>query len=519
MALYRLNYNWIMGQARVTSVSVQELYRRDQSAFESAGGEVDMDNGESKRMQEYGRAPIVRFRGSVILVVSPGGLVHLWRIKAPPTLDRIASGWGQPEFWQTYRCSRPTMKTQITCLALDTSARRSSKDWQMAVVGYDSGHFSVFEYSQQQDSVNDQTLNGGDPSSAIHDDKDVERATLRELGNTADLPVWSDVAPIQTVSFHYPILTTCAEDGTISIYLIETESTDSLSHWCRLLHRLYGTSTGSPIEIALERITPVSNMSSACGAGGHWRALVSFGLELYDSSWTVRLQEIEFDEHYILYSAEIGTDGDNAGQDSEHMDTDEAYDSPFPTYFKSPMSGSEPSSCTRSLGHARIGSISAISISWPFVVTTHSDNTMNVFQMTRNADWDIGGTHALDGRRFYQPLNVYKGRLHFQHLSTLYGHCGAVSSVSIESRSGRLVSASMDRSIKVWSMTMEIHEDQLEQQRVHRCSVSMSDINKSWTEGGQVTKEEGLGLIWVGSDEEKIVSLSCDGTVKVWQFS
>ncbi|KAF9362025.1 hypothetical protein BGX26_006542 [Mortierella sp. AD094] len=513
-ALYRLNYNWVMGQARVTSVSAHDLSRRDQSTVDGQG-ETGDNQSALTRLHSDTHSTIVQFKGSIILISSPYGLVHLWKIKESTVLDVTTSGTKLPEYWQTYRSSRPNnisslqdhrSTSLITCLSLDASSGKTAQGWQKVMVGYDSGHFSIFEYSQEVSSKGQ-----GDPGVATLPEGDVisNGGSLREIGNTVHLSAWSEVGGIVAASFHYPILTTCSDDGAISIYMIHEEpSISQPNHWCRLLHRLHGTSTGSPIGISLDRISLIGNTN-------RWRALVSFGLELYDGSWTVRLQETEFDERYILRSIEIGTD---AHQDGEKIDMEGRYGSSFPDYFKPSPPDTATSSYIPSAGHVRIGSISAISISWPFVVTTHSDNTLNVFQMERKSDWDSDSGQKYFASQQYAHSSSHKEILRFKHLSTLYGHCGAVSSVSIESQSGRLVSASMDRSIKVWTMMMKNQEDQLEQQRVHRCVVSMSDINKSWTESGQVTKEEGLGLTWVGSDDEKIVSMNCDGTVKVWQF-
>ncbi|KAF9117108.1 hypothetical protein BGX27_003570 [Mortierella sp. AM989] len=510
-----------MGQARVTSVSAQELSTRDQSLPDDKNKTKDHQRGLAQIWADT-HSPIVRFKGSVILISSLNGLVHLWKVKDSASLDVSGPGSGQPEYWQTYQSSvsSDTSSQQnhrsaspITCLSLDSSSGKTSQDWQKVMVGYDSGHFSIFEYTQQNNSM---AHEDSDAATLQEGDMISKDTPLREIGNTASLPAWSEVGRIVTASFHFPILTTCSADGVISIYMIQEKSSSGHSnHWCRLLHRLYGTSTGSPIGISLEQIGAGPGKSSA----NSWRALVSFGLELYDGSWTLRLQETEFDERYILRSVETGTEEDNSHQDGEEIETEGKCDQPFPTYFKPTIPGTT-SDCIPSAGHVRIGSISSISISWPFVVTTHSDNTLNVFQMTRKSDRSSkSGQKPHTGSQQHTVSSSHKEPLRFQHLSTLYGHCGAVSSVSIESRSGRLVSASMDRSIKVWTMAMKNQEDQLEQQRVHQCVVSMSDINKSWTEGGQVTKEEGLGLIWVGSDDEKIVSMNCDGTVKVWQFS
>ncbi|KAF9966132.1 hypothetical protein BGZ70_003227 [Mortierella alpina] len=517
-ALYKLNHNWIMGQARVMRLSVSELLEQDRRRLDIETG-IGFGDDERIRMP---RARLVQFKEAVVLAVSPCDMVHLWRIPqsistATGTEEVNSMGSNCPnrplQFWQTYQCSRtntataarhPCSGAHITCLSLD-SLTAGAAGWQKVLVGFDSGHFSVFEYP---------LLDGVDTTVSM------DTATLREIGCTSSLQSWSNVGGIQSAAFQYPIVATCTDGSVISIYKIlgdQNSSPPKSGPWCTLLHRLYGVDTGSPVQVELERVRTPRDGKQMNPEKVRWRALVSFGLELRDGSWTVRLQEIEFDCHSILHSAETGTAAED--EDStllyENSGHDEGYDSPFPSFSHATLSDETGSStCQRSVGHGRIGVISALSIAWPLVVTTHSDNTMNVFQMTRDS-----GMSDTAGQTLAQPRHPRQQRIRLRHLSTLYGHCGAVSSVSIESPSGRLVSASMDRSIKVWTVARQNGHERAEPQRVHRCTVSMSDINNSWTESGRVTKEEGLGLIWVGSDEEKIVSMNCDGTIKVWQFS
>ncbi|KAF9284658.1 hypothetical protein BGZ88_009855 [Linnemannia elongata] len=550
-ALYRLNHNWIAGQAQVTSLSIQQLSHQDQLFFNPAGSSLDRDmeaaevDGVSARMH----SPIVQFQGPVLLIVSPGDMVHLWRIKSAmnvqesgqdmplssPTLPTPSESTRRPEFWQTYRSSRKrTESSSISCLALDRSSAvgesLTTAGWQKVMVGYDSGHFSIFEYLLLHYHHQD------DEPTELGDNKE-STATLREIGNTADLPAWSDVGGIQSASFLYPILTTCSDDGTISIYRIQEDHhphtldhPDEPRHWCRLLHRLYGSSPLSPVEIELRPIvaqqsTTFEQEEPKDRTRPLWRALITFGLQLLDGSWTVRLQEIEFDEHFIWHSIETGvedeSDFERAVSNQESGDGgDGGGGEEDETYLRSgiPSSLADAVSSTRldSTGHARIGTISAITISSPYVVTTHPDNTMNVFHMARPS---VKKAHKQATGRGGGGGSIYPKPIRFRHLSTLYGHCGAVSSVAIESRSGRLVSASMDRSIKVWTMVDRNQYDQLEQRRVHQCALSMNDLPQSWTLGARVNKEEGLGLVWVGTDDEKIVSMNSDGTVKVWLFS
>ncbi|KAF9338602.1 hypothetical protein BGZ91_008422 [Linnemannia elongata] len=486
-ALYRLNHNWIAGQAQVTSLSIQQLSHQDQLFFNLAGSSLDRDmevaevDGVPARMH----SPIVQFQGPVLLIVSPGDMVHLWRIKSAmnvqesgrdrpsssPTLPAPSESTRRPEFWQTYRSSRKrTESSSISCLALDRSSAvgesLTTAGWQKVMVGYDSGHFSIFEYLLLHYHHQD------DEPTELGNNKE-STTTLREIGNTADLPAWSDLRPIVA---QQP--TTFEQDEP------------------------------------KDRTRPL------------WRALITFGLQLLDGSWTVRLQEIEFDEQFIWHSIETGvedeSDFERAVSNQESSDGgDGGGGEEDETYLRSgiPSSLADALSSTRldSTGHARIGTISAITISSPYVVTTHPDNTMNVFHMARPS---VKKAHKqATGRGGGGGGSIYPKPIRFRHLSTLYGHCGAVSSVAIESRSGRLVSASMDRSIKVWTMVGRNQHDQLEQRRVHQCALSMNDLPQSWTLGARVNKEEGLGLVWVGTDDEKIVSMNSDGTVKVWLFS
>ncbi|GJJ74083.1 hypothetical protein EMPS_06441 [Entomortierella parvispora] len=570
-AVYRLNYNWLMGQARVTSLPIMEMLKQDQAAIERLGG---LPPNQQSTQSSF--PPLVRFKGSVVIVASPVDFIHLWRMKPSSTFRQSATPSPSPteaessfssrtmgcddapqklEYWQTYVPSVPRSPSEevsgrVSYIALDKSVTGSPSLEQRVMVGYESGHFSIFAYQESS------------PENGI----DVESVSLREIGNTASLPAWSAVEGIQSAAFHYPILITTSSDGTISIYKIQeqdssqaTQGGEGTRPWCRLLHRLYGLATESPVEILLEPVKSgkeprdddqpeeeeefISKAEARNERGSQWRAIVSFGLQLLDGSWTVRLQEIGFDNLFIHYSTEAGTENapfsdtnNTVTSNNEHvLPSESGFNGgaiPIEESFSANSNMTSPASCTTlSDNQVRIGAISAIDISWPFVVTTHRDNTMNVFQMTRQTNSVASAATRL--------------KLQFEHLSTLYGHCGAVSSVAIEPRSGRLVSAGMDRSIKVWALTLQrrrlshhpsqqpkssqsqsqpvqsptVSSTTITTTRVHQCIVSMSDINKSWTESGQVTTEEGRGLIWVGSDEDKIVSMNCDGTVKVWQFT
>ncbi|KAG0276220.1 hypothetical protein BGZ95_007817, partial [Linnemannia exigua] len=255
------------------------------------------------------------------------------------------------------------------------------------MVGYSSGHVSIFEYLICQEQ------------SGSSDNKQ-ESTTLREIGNTMDLPAWSDVGGIQSASFLYPILTTCSDDGSISIYKIQ-EDHQELSdpseprHWCRLLHRLYGSSPLSPVEMELlpifaqhqasfsstTRFEQDQQQNDDNTTRPRWRALITFGLQLMDGSWTVRLQVIEFDEQFIRHSTETGIEDDSALEDAgvarqQENGNGDRGEEPF-LHSRIPSSADSLGSRLESAVHARIGTISAITISSPYVVTTHPDNTMN----------------------------------------------------------------------------------------------------------------------------------------------
>ncbi|KAF9581839.1 hypothetical protein BGW38_001010, partial [Lunasporangiospora selenospora] len=537
------------------------------------------------RWEAFG-PPLVQFKDTVILTASRStDMVHLWRVRSTmKTVGGVVPGYvahGEPEYRQTFvpntlgrltlgetvpssadPTKHPSSRSSYLCLDKSTG---NGTGRQRVMVGYDSGHFAVFEYTQDKTADLFSVNNHNNSSSSVGEDGTdsailEEPPPIHEIGYTGDQSdrrrMVSEEATgrIRSGYFRYPVLATFSDDGVISIYRIQDTGSES---WCRRLFRLYGTVVRSPIEMELKRLAPPAPPSQASGDEskseppsqvriGRWRLQISYGVELYDGSWTVRVQEIEFEDEVLIRSVDVGADEDvtenatfqnpsEAASDTSGGDMDygggggRMHDwmiggqggigsgwttdkqrrptlTAAASFRLSAALGQDPLFCgltSSSLTQARINSIATISIAYPLVVTTHNDNTMNVFSMTRERP-------GLPGR---EDL-CHKDRLRLEHVSTLYGHCGAVSSVSIEARSGRLVSASMDRSIKVWTMTFKESR-----QWVHQCTVTMNDINKSWTENGQMTKEEGLGLVWVGSDDEKIVSMNCDGTVKVWQFS
>ncbi|KAF9427377.1 hypothetical protein BGZ94_005030 [Podila epigama] len=627
-ALYRLNYNWTMGQAQVTQLSLDPIGHYDHqvpgsnNTISSRNGSCLLNSSSTppslpetapppglKGIAPY---PLVRFKDRVILVATSQGLVHLWRLLNGGNSGRTDGAESvpsslphglcpQPVYWQTFTCpTSPEDKSppQITALCLDTSTRGRNKDitqesdWQRVMVGYASGHFSIFEYYR---GPFDSPPNNNEINSSVTKD------SSRLIGSTTQLGSWSKVGAVQSACFQFPMLTTFSqEDGAISVYRIHTTGDADGSHvspreqhgqhWCRLLHRLYGASSQSPVEMELSLISFANSLNAASmpvkmeeeGENiigrrakdgtqykrGIWRIRIAFGLQLLDGSWTVRLQEIEFDERTILWSKETGVEnGPGVAEDPLSDMSEHGFESTCPASTTTGATLTVSSSVSNS-----IGVISSIKISWPYVVTTHSDNTLNVFQMSRvseNSTSTVGTTTtSTTAEESSKTTRIRRQRTWFRHVSTLYGHCGAVSSVAIEPGSGRLVSASMDRSIKIWTLSpmpqqkkrwvvpnvplsiaqpfrfekvgyessaswqqkpssslipmRSRQQEQIQREkrlRQHECSVSMSNINQSWTTSGQVTKEEGMGLIWVDADEEKIVSMSCDGTIKVWQFS
>ncbi|KAG0347924.1 hypothetical protein BG005_011833 [Podila minutissima] len=161
-ALYRLNYNWTMGQATVSTLSCNDLWLHDQHVLLQSLTGITAGPSRIEELQdtvpripitEDGLSRIVRFKGQVILVASPQGMVHLWRIRDKPGLDTSVQE-RKPEYWQTYTCPRipdgggggGSESARITCLALDTSSDKDdAQEWQRVMVGYESGHFSIFQ--------------------------------------------------------------------------------------------------------------------------------------------------------------------------------------------------------------------------------------------------------------------------------------------------------------------------------------------------------------------------------------
>ncbi|KAF9973350.1 hypothetical protein BGZ73_003427 [Actinomortierella ambigua] len=608
-ALYKLNYNWLMGQPVVICLSLDDIQRQDriqkgitalQATASNASGHMDV----FKKLDLIS-TPLVQFMGSILATATNtpwGPMVHFWRLVRGNSGQHGDTGTtaGEDdahrlriEYWQTFECpkaSKPktssndggcSLRTIVT-FELDRSlARRKSsqQSTMLAMVGYDTGEFTIFEIDTTTLSIST---------------SDPMPIAIREIGTWNSDVVDAKSSKLRSSCFHYPMVTTYCTNGTLSIFKVSStteKSAASPSTWCRLLHRMHGRIGESPVEMEVEEVAKQQEplwrqqhqhqqqqQQQQQSNTTRWLVRLAFGVPLLDGSWTMRLQEIELDDYQILDCGEIGSGSyhrsrqqnpafagwDDSTHDFEMRDGDDH--------------GGEELDYEESHSLATVTPIASISLASPYLVTTHRDNTMNVFRIQRRRRGRSWGKTSSSSSSSSIPWKAHAApmvsRLKFWHMSTLYGHCGAVSSASIDARLGRLVSASMDRSVKIWRIGKSDGHDEDTSTPMHRyyhhrehqrmpvpsalameqameqsmdgsekggedthdeswpledgfdeedydpdCLVSMSVNDNSWVRSKRINHDEGVGLAWIGSDDEKIVSVSVDGMIRVWRFT
>ena len=221
-SVYRLNYNWLMGQARVTSLPLVEMVKQDQVALERLGGQTP-----NQQSTQSSFPPIIKLKGSVVMVASPIDFIHLWRIKPSsflqqsPTPSPPPTGTGSLFLGRTVGCDDAPQKLEYWQTYSPSFSRNSSEE-ASGLVSYiawtkllpvrrvlHSGSWSAMK----QDTFLYSRIKSRAPRVGV----DVKAASLREIGDTASLLAWSSLEGIQSAAFHYPILITTSTDGTISI--------------------------------------------------------------------------------------------------------------------------------------------------------------------------------------------------------------------------------------------------------------------------------------------------------------
>ncbi|KAF9163148.1 hypothetical protein DFQ26_002902 [Actinomortierella ambigua] len=594
-ALYKLNYNWLMGQPVVTCLSLDDIKRQDllwrKMAVSQEAGSGRLERTDLSKEPSVCSIPLVQFTGSILATAinTPcGPRVHFWRLVRGGSSHQDDAGAASNEdaahhrlnieYCQTFECPKPpkskdsNSRRTIVTFELDRSLARCKSSQQssiLAMVGYDTGDFTIFEINV------------------------ISPITIREIGTWNSDVVGEKNSKLQSSCFRYPMVVTYCTSGTLSIFKVSSaaeRAASSSSTWCRLLHRMHGQVGESPVEMEVEEVAKQQQQQQQQQKSGatRWHVRLAFGVPLLDGFWTVRLQEIELDDYRILDCGEIGSGsyrrhrpknpaaafagwgglsskpGDLHRQDFEmNGDGDEGMDDEETEYLR------------ESHSLATVAPIASISLASPYLVTTHRDNTMNVFRIQRRRrqqqqqPWAKASSSVPPQSNTMSTIN----RLEFWHMSTLYGHCGAVSSASIDARLGRLVSASMDRSVKIWRIGKSDGHDEDHSTPMHRyyhhkdhqrlpvpsasdiaqameqgaentarghgdayepwpfgdeydvedydpdCLVSMSVNDNSWVRSKKINHDEGVGLAWIGSDEEKIVSVSLDGMIRVWRFT
>ncbi|KAG9305556.1 hypothetical protein G9A89_003619 [Geosiphon pyriformis] len=528
--IYRVSHNWQTGNCRVVNFKPDVTKRLKGMGLERpewktffptsfSAEAVSQDHVSSNRthLQLLNSNPLVQFTKHVILTAAYSSdcavpEIHLWR--AGKQNSHIAT-LKSDILTQIHQPS----PIAITCMKLDSNLTeyQSSPGMQKIVAGYSNGGFSIWEIDtiarqhlttslQPQLWIHRELCTALPPS--IYIDQKSLPPSITATINTPN-------SPLITCTLHTPILITCTRDFILSIYLISekekltpeniknNQSPSIKNNFdCHLLHQLKSYVCWAPVDITLEEYSSNDEDNNEIA----WKATVAYAVPVYGGGWTVGVQEIKFNMNSILSTIHC----------SPLPPSGSIFDGPF---LRNSCSHSPRSSISTSV--RSFAPITTIKYNAAYLITAHSDNTLQVYHVLHTDDRD---------------------GLECKHVHTLYGHTGSVTTVAIDS-DGKLVTGAMDESIKIWDLSgrvaientkrTSINENRetngltsshflhggfqtigmaAERKRNGECIVTLNNIDTDTDDYyNRINHGRKAGVKWLDFDEGRIVSVSGGG--------
>ncbi|KAE8551869.1 hypothetical protein EYB25_005760 [Talaromyces marneffei] len=370
--------------------------------------------------------------------------------------------------WSTKRPKKqltglPFPKEDATPTALYV-AKGSPASCIEVTVGFDDGHFSVYNL-------------------------DVTRGEFRiRFSQTST----SDATTITAIASAPPYLLTISDHKLFNLYKIpphitqheESSSPDQL----RLLASLESNNTFAPMSLSLR-----------CSAA-EVIASIAYSFFHISNGWTIGIQELRFNKDGEHITSRLATTVAVQPKADEHENNDPSIESNNEPNNHS--RGFTSLSSTTSIQHKEAPT--SLSYSHPFLLTSHSDNTLTMYLVFSSADKLV----IRDSRR-------------------LWGHTSSVSNVQVGDR-GKAVSVSpRGNEIRIWELESAVSSlssplssrrrsirgessVQINYEKSNTPSFSLSTTSgaRDWSQ--HVSYQRDLDVLsdgWVGFDEEQVVVL------------
>lgn len=364
-------------------------------------------------------------------------VVRIQRTDGQGRMDHI--GTVKSQALQAWLDDRPSFGTvRAVELQLD-EARHDQKDDRTLRVAlfYSTGQWSLF----------DVTLPSlRDPCRSIqYTERHSSLSLAFTLSNTSfpRRPLTERLDPPILARLHSPLLVTCSSSFTLRMYRIRDQprKVDSDGESAPLDVEEIGptwrsTETWAPVVLSLERET--QRRASASIDLDEWgmplvydlnqderalefKVILAYSTPVYPSAWSVGVQEFSVTVPASFLSRRTVK--------QRHA-------------FAVPAGSRRPITSPvlvrhRQQQHQR--PVTSIEYSFPYIITTRADNTLDVFSV------DSGSSSS--------------SRLQVHHVRTLFGHTSRVSAVALDARSGRVVSGSADGQVKVWDLGVDPNDE------------------------------------------------------------
>jgi hypothetical protein len=536
--LFKIAYNWRRGYARSSAVELRTsvLDGRmpvDVALPEDGSAETEGEGGERvpqqwQQQQQQQRNTLVQFHGRFIFTASRTAstrfpAVHAFVDDADGSSRSVSTL--TPRTLVLYYEARPHLLNRqglrVTELRLD-EARLPGGAKRLAVF-YSSGQFAIFRFVPGGVS----TSSSGSSYSLEWEEEyaRVELPSLVASGDPADGVVLS--------RFLSPLLVTCSKDFLLGVWLISTDEAG-------------GDAAGRGQTRTRVQLSQPSLRSSVCwwpvvlslaadGQGGDWdttesfKVTIAYSTPFFPSSWTVGVQE-------FLVRLDHGTDEPSSSSSSSLAVGKTSPSVRIVTRHATAVPTTQLSSSLGSRGRAgreETSVVTSIEHSAPWIVTSRSDNTIEVFRVVSapttsppcsspaTSPHKTRASATVSARRQRDDAGAFGVRYH----STLYGHTAAVESVSV-GEGGRCVSGGADGKVKVWRLRRRARaggqfEDGSEEEGDEEEEEEGSD-EVDVVVGEEGSRDKGPKRIrWLGFDQRRIVSVvgggACEG-VRVLSF-
>ncbi|KAK4056949.1 hypothetical protein OIO90_001849 [Microbotryomycetes sp. JL221] len=323
-------------------------------------------------------------------------------------------------------------------------------------------------------------------------------STNHELSRVTELYCSLTISPLSRMTlrydptvmakFHWPLLVTCSDGIMLRFHKmtrIKNDDDNLTNDQMKTVQvedvvpAMHSHESWEPVSLTIKDVTSTMRMTSSTTLGKRRRSSVN---SLHRES-TILQDDDEVDRQFrvtMSYSTPVWPDDWTIGLQEFTITLPSSCKGRFERIGFESHHAIAPLSNTRTRSNrTRDDLVTAVEHSDPFIVTSRSDNTIDVFKVIRRPRpqphivgqlsssstlYRHQSTHSIVSTmtQHSQQQNSVVRLLHFK---TLFGHTAGVTSVAVEADTATCVSTARDGQTKVWSLIGDGDEQQQQQLR------------------------------------------------------